>query len=105
MERGYHYRRPLNAGLRNATALHQIPNLQMVGPREARHRIQPQILSPPLHHLVILVFHAAQRRCLLLRQFMALPQLAEAFSEELGGGKMIGHPCRFGIVQRANTVL
>ena len=77
----------------------------MVGACEAGHRVQAQVLPPPLHHLVILVFHAAQSRGLLLRQPMPMPQLAEALPEEFRGGKVIGHPRRFGILKGKNTAL
>lgn len=36
---------------------------------------------------------------------MPLPQLAESLPEEFRGGKVIGHPRRFGILQWKNTAL
>ena len=105
MRCGNDFRHRLDMRGRDAPLLHQIPDFQMIGSREAGHRIQAQVLSPPLDHLVILVFYAAQSRRLLLRQPMPLPQLAESLPEEFRGSKMIGHPCRLGILDLKNTAL
>ena len=85
--------------------MHQVPDFQMIGTRDAGHRVQAQILPSPLHHLVILVFHAAESRRLLLRQAMPVPQLSESLPEEFRGGKVIRHPRRFDILKRKNTAL
>ncbi len=85
--------------------LHQIPDLQMICRGDAGNRIEPHILPPPFHHLVILVFHSTQRRRLLLGETMPLPQFAETFSEEFGSGKMIGHLRRFLSPAGTNTAL
>ena len=102
---GNDFRHLLDMRGRDAPLLLQIPDFQTVGPREAGHRVQAQVLSPPLDHLVILVFYAAQSRRLLLRQAMSVPQFAESLPEEFRGGKVIGHPCRLGILDQKNTAL
>lgn len=89
----------VDLGRLQAIPLHQIPNLQMISARDAGHRVEPQILPPPFDHLVILVFHAAQRRRLFLRQGVPMAQFAESFSEEFGGGKVVRHSRRLRIAR------
>jgi hypothetical protein len=79
--------------------LHQIPHVQMIGAGNSGHRVQAHIFPAPLHHLVVLVFHPAQSRRLLLSQGMALPQFSESLPEEFGRGKVIRHLCKVRILR------
>ena len=71
----------------------------MIRVGDPRHRIQTQVLPAPFNLLVVLVFHAAQGRRLLLSQLMPLPQFAEALSEKFGSGKVVRHLCRLPILR------